>query len=125
MAAQASIDALRESNCFTRTLRILRDNIQVVLDVGGRIARIVGTLRSFGRLDEADVQRASLEEGIESTLALMRHQIPESVKVTMSFAGLEPVCCSPGQLNQVFMSLVRNAVEAIEGEGEVDVSGDG
>lgn len=58
----------------------------------------------------------------EASLLLLTGSVVRSAAAHRSFAGLERVSCSPGQLSQVFMSLIRNAVEAIEGEGEEDVS---
>jgi two-component system NtrC family sensor kinase len=96
--------------------------LAVLGDAGERIARIVRTLRNFVRLDEAKHQVASIEEGLESTIALMRTQIGEKISVKPTFAGVDRIPCSPGELNQVFMNLIRNASEAIEGEGVIEVA---
>ncbi len=109
---QSTIEGLRISSRFGRATQLLRDNIGVLGEAGDRIARIVRTLRNFVRLDEAAYQVASVEEGLESTIALMRTQIQEGVEVTTSFAGVDPIPCSPGELNQVFMNLIRKCVRS-------------
>jgi signal transduction histidine kinase len=121
LSSSETIEALRRSKRFVRSLQVLRDNIDVTTEAGERITRIVGTLRSFARLDEAEYQIAHLEEGIESTIALMRHQIPEAIEVTTVFGETPPIYCSPGELNQVFMALIRNAVSAIQDDGRIEV----
>jgi signal transduction histidine kinase len=116
-----TIDALRSSRRFVRSLDILRDNIDVTTTAGERITSIVRTLRNFARLDEAEYQVTRVEEGIESTIALMRHQIPEEIQVVTSFGDTPPIFCSPGELNQVFMNLIRNAFSAIQDRGRVEI----
>ncbi|NKB70538.1 MAG: hypothetical protein GKR89_26000 [Candidatus Latescibacteria bacterium] len=86
-----------------------------------RMVAIIDNLRTFARLDEAEFQVADLHEGLESALALLQTQMAQGVKVTRNFAELEPIYCSPGQLNQVFMHVLKNALEAIEGEGEIRI----
>jgi signal transduction histidine kinase len=121
VAASENISDLRENPKFLRALSVLRDNIDVTTQAGDRIKNIVVTLRNFARLDEAEHQIVRLEDGIESTIALMRHQIPETIAVETQFAETPPIYCSPGELNQVFMSLIRNAVSAISSEGQIQV----
>jgi signal transduction histidine kinase len=116
-----SLDELRNSKRLIQSLAILRENIDVTTTAGDRITKIVATLRNFARLDEAEFQVAQLEDGIESTIALMRHQIPDAVEVRITFGDIPPIYCSPGELNQVFMSLIRNAVSAIPEKGRVEI----
>lgn len=52
-------------------------------------------------------------EGIESTLTLLAAQIGEGIGVVKDYADLKPIGCSPGQLNQVFMHLIKNAIQAV------------
>ena len=124
VAACESVEALREDPKFRRSLSVLRDNIDVTTKAGDRIKNIVVTLRNFARLDEAEYQVTRLEAGIESTIALMRHQIPESIAVETRFSETPPIFCSPGELTQVFMSLIRNAVSSIPVQGCVEVRTD-
>jgi signal transduction histidine kinase len=87
-----------------------------------RIVAIVRDLRSFARLDEAEVQDADLHAGIDSTLNLMRHLTRDQVKIVRDYGDLPRVRCYPNRMNQVFMNLLKNAVEAIEGPGTVTIS---
>ena len=86
-----------------------------------RIAGIVRDLRTFARLDEAELQDADLHQGIESTLNLMRHEMRERVEVVRDYGELPRVRCYPNRMNQVFMNLLKNAVQAIDGSGTITI----
>ncbi|MEL7332126.1 MAG: ATP-binding protein, partial [Cyanobacteria bacterium J06560_2] len=84
-----------------------------------RIKEIVNSLRSFSRLDEAGTKTIDLHEGIENTLLIVNSRLrgnPEekSIEVIKRFGQLPLVECYPGQLNQVFLNLLVNAVDALE-----------
>lgn len=95
------------------------DNIIADLNEGSeRIRHIIRNLRSFSRLDEAELKEASIAEGIESTLKILsqyygKDKIPVNFKE--GFAELPQVLCYPGQLNQVWMNLLSNAAQAMQG----------
>ncbi|MBD2166365.1 HAMP domain-containing protein [Calothrix membranacea FACHB-236] len=84
-----------------------------------RIREIVKSLRNFSRLDEAEIKEVDIHEGIESTLLILHHRLqPEAgavaIAVIRDYATLPLVECYPGQLNQVFMNILANAIDAIE-----------
>lgn len=84
-----------------------------------RIQRIVKSLRTFSRLDEAEVKNVNLHEGIDSTLLILRTRLraqswrPE-IRVIRNYGNLPRLKCYAGQLNQVFMNLLSNAIDALE-----------
>lgn len=79
-----------------------------------RTAEIIRSLRNFSRLDESDMKPIDLNEGIESTLVLVRSNIPHYITVIKEFGNLPKVECQPGKINQVFMNLISNAIQAIK-----------
>jgi signal transduction histidine kinase len=92
-----------------------------MLTAGERITRIVKTLRNFARLDESDVQEADLHEGLDSTLTLLQHELRDRISVIREYGEISLIRCYPNELNQVFMNLLVNAVQAIEGEGTIGI----
>jgi signal transduction histidine kinase len=84
-----------------------------------RIRDLVVSFRNFVRLDEADRKVVQLEEGVASTLLLLQSRLEATqwrpaIQVQTDYTGMVPVQCYPKQLNQVFMSLVSNAIDAID-----------
>ena len=94
------------------------ENIIADLSEGtDRIRQIIRNLRSFSRLDEAELKEASIEEGIESTLKILsQYYGRDKIPVELEFCNLPPVLCYPGKLNQVWMNLLSNAAEAVSGK---------
>ena len=82
---------------------------------------IVGSLRRFARLDEAELDEVDLREGIENTLTLVQHELRNRVEVERDYGDIPRVKCYPNQLNQVFMNLLVNASHAIEGQGSIAI----
>lgn len=84
-----------------------------------RIKQIVLSLRNFSRLDETERKVIDIHEGIESTLVILQHRLQSQVKrgeiqVIKNYGKLPKVECYPAQLNQVFMNLLSNAIDAVE-----------
>ena len=84
-----------------------------------RIREIVLSLRNFSRLDESDIKTVNIHEGLSSTLVILNHRIKgekdsKPIKVVTNYGDLPPVDCYPSQLNQVFMNILANAIDALE-----------
>ncbi|MBD3404065.1 tetratricopeptide repeat protein [candidate division GN15 bacterium] len=105
-----------------RALTALRDNARLERSATERIMRIVEGLRSFAHLDEASFQRVDVHEGIESCLILLEPKLSERIAVNRDYGEIPKINCYPGELNQAFMHLLTNAVEAIEGPGEISIA---
>ncbi|HEY2381676.1 MAG TPA: ATP-binding protein [Terriglobia bacterium] len=86
-----------------------------------RIMHIVRSLKNFARLDEAERKSVNIHEGIESTLALMQHQLKGRIRIERDFAELPEIECHPNQLNQVFMNILVNAAQAIPQRGTIRI----
>ena len=81
-----------------------------------------GSLRRFARLDQAEVADVLLGEELDNTLTLVRSDLPEGVVLERAFDPVPPIRCFPNQLNQLFMVLLKNAVEACDvKEGRIHV----
>ncbi|HTL89645.1 MAG TPA: response regulator [Leptolyngbya sp.] len=94
----------------------LISTMQIAAD---RIAHISRSLRTFSRSDSENTIELQIQDGINSTLLLLQHRLKANsqrpaIQVICNYAELPPVSCFPGQLNQVFMNLLANAIDAIE-----------
>jgi PAS domain S-box-containing protein len=97
---------------MTQMLRSMRTGTE-------RIREIVKSLRTFSRLHEANLKVADIHEGIEGTLMILKSRLSEknrraAIEVVKTFGKLPPIACYSGQLNQVLMNIIGNAIDAID-----------
>lgn len=100
---------------------LLRDFPQLLasMQIGAkRIRQIVLSLRNFSRLDEAEMKAVDIHEGIDSTLLILQYRLKAKagttgIRVITDYGDLPQVECYPSQLNQVFMNLISNAIDAL------------
>lgn len=84
-----------------------------------RIQKIVASLRTFSRMDEAEMKEVNIHEGIDSTLMILQSRLKASdhrpsIEIVKDYGNLPLVECYAGQLNQVFMNILSNAIDALE-----------
>lgn len=78
-----------------------------------RIREIVLSLRNFSRLDEADMKEVDIHEGIDNTLLILNHRLKSDIEIIKKYGKLPHINCYPSQLNQVFMNIINNAIDAL------------
>ena len=78
-----------------------------------RTAEIVQGLRNFSRTDEQVIKAANIEQGIDSTLTLLHNKYKDHLEIVKAYGGIPEVECYLGQINQVFMNILSNAIQAI------------
>lgn len=93
--------------------RVIEDAHQVINSGTERVISIVTRLRSFARLDEAELKTVDIHEGIEDTLVLIHNEIKHHITIVKEFGDVPPISCYPSQLNQVFLNLLVNGKQAI------------
>lgn len=101
---------------------ILNDISQLLeesIEGSERVSQIVSNLKSFSRIDESETKEFDLNEGIQSTLRLLHNEIKYKCKVETKLNPLPKILCASGQLNQVFMNLIVNAIQACDEKGEI------
>jgi signal transduction histidine kinase len=101
---------------------LLGRNQEVITIASDRVANIVGSLRSFARLDEALFQQVDIHKNLDTTLTLMQHELRDKVTVVKRYGEIPQIQCYPNELNQVFMNLLQNAAQAVEQKGTITVS---
>ena len=113
---------LSEIENFKRSIDLdfVREEIKSLLSGIGegakRTAEIIRSLKNFSRLDENDTKPVDLNEGLDSTLVLLRSTFPGNLQIVKNYGTLPKVECMPGKINQVFMNLISNAIQAIKGK---------
>ena len=110
---------IKEDGQLVRAFAALERMNEVNQVASAGIAEIVANLRSFVRLDESEWQLADIHKAMDSVLALMEPEFSGQIRVTRDYGDIPRIHCSPSSLNQVFMSIFRNACEAIEEAGEM------
>lgn len=84
-----------------------------------RISEIIKSLRNFSRLDESEYKVVDIHDGLEAALMMVKHRLfsddqATRIDIIKAYAQLPQIYCSPGQLNQVFLHLLNNAIDALE-----------
>jgi two-component system NtrC family sensor kinase len=110
-----------ENRKVAQALDILERDQKVTSKATDRISQIVQSLKGFVRLDGSVVENADLNQGLQHTLTLLEHEFQDRITVVTDFGDIPPVLTNMQELNQVFMILLKNAGEAIEGQGTVTV----
>jgi signal transduction histidine kinase len=94
-----------------------------VKEATGRIFELVDAMKSYSQMDRASAQHVDVKEGLESTLVVLGHAIPDGVVVVRDYGERTPIVDGyPGELNQVWTHLIRNALDALAGTGTLRVS---
>ncbi len=104
-----------------RALHIIEESNRVIESGSKRVMTIVRSLRNFARMDEAEIREVDLHEGLEDSLMLIFHDIKNRIDIVRDFAELPRICCYPSRLNQVFLNILNNAQQAIEGRGTITI----
>lgn len=109
-----SVKDLKEEHEYEEIVDELDDLIKDVNYGVSRTIEIVKGLRVFSRLDEEEAKNANVNENIDATLTLLRNKTKDKIAITKHYdESMKDIECYPGQLNQVFMNILNNAVQAM------------
>lgn len=100
----------------------LMEMVKTVESGAERTAEIVKGLKSFARVDTQEAQYVDVTELIDSTLVMLSTQVTDKIRIEKEYSECPEVSCYPGQLNQVFMNILHNAVQATGEEGVIRIS---
>ena len=125
---QAFVGALRDVKI------LLRDNeldaaIEEIQDLTndsisglGELTEMAQSLKDFSRLDRAPIASFDVNAGIEKTLVIAKNIVKHKATITKHYGEIPEIQCSPSQINQVFLNIITNAAQAIEGQGEIVIT---
>ncbi|TMA29656.1 MAG: GAF domain-containing protein [Deltaproteobacteria bacterium] len=113
-AQRSGADTERAREAITKLLARSREGTE-------RVKKIVQDLRTFSRMDHAELQDVNLHEEIDRTLALMEPRFKNGITVLRDYGDLPRVRCYAGQLNQVFLNLLINAADAMRDQGRITI----
>ena len=100
---------------------VIDESNQVIKSGASRVGEIVRRLRSFARLDEAEIKKVDVHEGLDDTLTLVHHEIKHHIEIVKDYGEVPPMSVYPSRLNQVFLNLLNNARQAVKEKGTITI----
>ena len=117
--------SLNDNNVAGEVKKIFQiiDEANEVIDVGTeKVGLIVKQLKSFARLDEAELKKANIHDGIIQALMLSQHEMSNRIKVIKKFGNVPAIRCYPAKLNQVYLNMIINSIQAMPKKGTLTIS---
>jgi len=113
------VDQFKHDMKIEFTMKEVADLLKGIEDGALRTSEIVKGLRNFSRLDQNVFRKANINDSLESTLTLLHSSYKNRIEIIKDFAQLPEIDCFPGQINQVFMNILSNAIQAIPEKGSI------
>ncbi|RVU32326.1 sensor histidine kinase [Neptunomonas marina] len=121
-ALKDQLNALKEQHDIDFLIEDIEPLLSESMEGIQRVSGIVAGLKDFARVDSGAFEAADINEGVRSTLKVVWNELKYHCTVHESYDQLPQVICNIGQLNQVFMNLIVNASQAIQGSGDIFIS---
>ncbi len=122
---RSSIDVDNLDESFSEITSLTSDSKEGLQDIDA----LVKSLKDFSRLDRATFDRFDVREGLEKTLLITKNMLKYGIEVKRDFQDVPDILCAPSRVNQVFINLITNAAQAMDGQGQLEIatraSGDG
>ncbi len=119
-SAQTLLKAYSMKNA-ERAQRVVADSSEVIEAAVARLSELLERLRSFAAIDEAPVKSCQPSELVDNVLALLSHAIGSDVEVVRSYQPVPGLVAHSAKLSQIFMTLLLNAIDAVDGRGRIEV----
>jgi signal transduction histidine kinase len=108
-------DGLKED--IGEASELVRDSVEGLEE----LSELAQSLKDFSRLDRAQTGSFNVNDGLERTLLIVRNKLKDRITVNQELGEVPSINCSPSQVNQVFLNLITNAADAIDGQGEITI----
>jgi|GEM_PF-2575947 len=115
------VNQLKDENELDYVIKEAEELIGGIKEGAARTAEIVSNLRSFSKFDEGVAKSEDIHAGIDSTLNLLHHKYKNRIIIHKEYGNIPLITCYLGKLNQVFMNVLSNAVDAIADKGEIRI----
>jgi signal transduction histidine kinase len=116
------IEEIKDKVEYKEAIRETNKLIESIKNGTKRTTEIIRGLRTFSRLDEDILKVADLHEGLDSTLILLHNKYKNRIEIIKNYGDIPLIECYPGQLNQVFMNILSNAIDAIDDKGTITIN---
>lgn len=121
---EGEIDNSSENPKVDRLFQLMRNNSSLANQGVERISSLVFSLKGFSRLDEAESQITDLRKDLDTVLTLVDQEVKGEVRVIREYENIPEIECKPREINQVFMTIILNAFEAMDGTGTLSINGE-
>ena len=118
----SEINDLKKEVEFDKLIEYVDRSALSVLKGAERTSEIVKGLKSFSRIDDDQQIPSDINQILEDTLLLLKNQYKDRIVITKNFTENAWVECSPGKINQVFVNVISNSIQAIKGQGEISIT---
>ncbi|MGZ8556934.1 MAG: sensor histidine kinase [Chitinophagaceae bacterium] len=115
------VEQFKQDAKIDLTMKEVNNLLKGIEDGAMRTSEIVKGLRNFSRLDQNVFRRANLNESLDSTLTLLQNTYKNRIEIIKQFGAIPEVDCFPGQINQVLMNILSNAIQAIPQSGSIHI----
>jgi len=119
--SRAEIDRMKQAIEYDYVLSDIEKIIKNITTGADRMKQIVENLRTFSRVDATRQENVNITEGLDSTLQILHHLYKDRIKIVKDYRPLPKITGNPGQLNQVFMNILHNAIQAIPERGTISI----
>ncbi|MFQ5708133.1 MAG: tetratricopeptide repeat protein [bacterium] len=119
--ADETLIEVKHNKHLASVFDILQQNSEITVAGANRILRIIDSLKNFSRLDEADFQKVDIHQGLESTMTLIEHGLKNGIRIIREYGDVPEIYSYPSELNQVFMNLLMNGIQAMDGQGTLTI----
>ena len=116
------IEELKDKIEYKEAIKEIDKLISSIKNGTKRTTDIVKGLRTFSRMDDDIVNTADIHEGLDSTLILLHNRYKDRIEIIRNYGDIPQIECYPGQLNQVFMNILSNAIDSIDTTGKVTIT---
>ncbi|MCK4855855.1 MAG: hypothetical protein KAT31_16360, partial [Bacteroidales bacterium] len=113
------VEDLKENLDFHFLIKEIKSLLEGIGEGAHRSGEIVKGLRSFSRLDDEKFRQTDIHDGIDSTLILLYNKTKNKITIHKDYGDLPEIDCLPSKINQVFMNILTNSIQAIEEKGDI------